>query len=56
MSTLKRVMREIHSRSVWQVLGAYVIGVWLLFETFEIEHEFAATYPELVESIVTACE
>ncbi|MDX1576957.1 MAG: hypothetical protein R3266_00665 [Gemmatimonadota bacterium] len=33
---LKKVIAELHRRSVWQVLAAYLVFTWLLFETFEL--------------------
>lgn len=32
MSGLKRFITEIHRRSLWQVLGIYVVGSWIAYE------------------------
>ncbi len=32
MEALKRLAREIHRRSVWQVMGVYALGGWFAFE------------------------
>ena len=32
MSGLKRLIREIHRRSLWQVLGIYLLASWVVFE------------------------
>lgn len=32
MSTFKRLIREVHRRSLWQVLGIYVVGAWLVYQ------------------------
>ncbi|UCF19938.1 MAG: hypothetical protein JSU87_00570, partial [Gemmatimonadota bacterium] len=32
MADLKRLIQEIHRRSLWQVLGIYVVGAWIAFE------------------------
>ncbi len=29
---LKRLIAEIHRRSLWQVLGIYVVGSWIALE------------------------
>ena len=31
MSRLKRLIHEIHRRSLWQVLGIYLVGAWVAF-------------------------
>jgi tetratricopeptide (TPR) repeat protein len=36
MSGLKRLVHEIHRRSLWQVLGIYVAGVWLILQVAEV--------------------
>lgn len=36
MSALRGVIRELHRRSLWQVLAIYLVLGWLLFETFEV--------------------
>ncbi|MCG8469319.1 MAG: tetratricopeptide repeat protein [Gemmatimonadetes bacterium] len=33
---MRRLIGELHRRSIWQVLAGYLIFAWLLFETFEI--------------------
>jgi tetratricopeptide (TPR) repeat protein len=33
---LKRLIGELHRRSLWQVVVGYLVFVWLLFETFEV--------------------
>lgn len=30
--SLKRLIQEIHRRSLWQVLGIYLVGAWIAFE------------------------
>ncbi len=32
MSSLKRLVNEVHRRSLWQVLGAYIAGAWVGYE------------------------
>ncbi len=32
MSGLKKLIHEIHRRSLWQVLGIYLGASWLVFE------------------------
>jgi hypothetical protein len=32
MSRLKRLIHEIHRRSLWQVLGIYVVGGWIAYQ------------------------
>ncbi len=32
MSSLKRLVNEVHRRSLWQVLGAYLAGAWVGYE------------------------
>jgi hypothetical protein len=32
MTRLRRLIREIHRRSLWQVLGVYVVGGWAALE------------------------
>ena len=32
MSGFKRLIHEIHRRSLWQVLGIYVVSSWIVFE------------------------
>jgi hypothetical protein len=35
MSRLKRLIHEIHRRSLWQVLGIYVVGAWIAFQVVQ---------------------
>jgi hypothetical protein len=35
MSRLKRLIVEVHRRSLWQVLGIYVGGAWVCYEIIE---------------------
>ena len=35
MSRLKRLIHEIHRRSLWQVLGIYLVGAWIAFQGVE---------------------
>ena len=35
MSHLKRFIHEIHRRSLWQVLGIYLVGAWVAFQGIE---------------------
>ena len=35
MSRLKRLIHEIHRRSLWQVLGIYLVGSWIAFQGVE---------------------
>lgn len=35
MSRLKRLIHEIHRRSLWQVLGIYLVGAWVAFQGIE---------------------
>jgi TolB-like protein/Flp pilus assembly protein TadD len=35
MNRLKRIIREVHRRSVWQVLGIYVFGSWIALQVVE---------------------
>jgi tetratricopeptide (TPR) repeat protein/TolB-like protein len=35
MSRLKRLIVEIHHRSLWQVLGIYLVGAWIGFEIIQ---------------------
>jgi hypothetical protein len=32
MDRLKRVIVEVHRRSLWQVLGIYLVGSWVTYE------------------------
>jgi len=43
---VKRIIREIHGRSLWQVLGIYVAGSWVALKVVETlaENENAAKY------------
>jgi TolB-like protein len=35
VSRLKHLIQEIHRRSLWQVLGIYVVGAWVTFQGIE---------------------
>jgi tetratricopeptide (TPR) repeat protein len=35
MSRLKRLLVEVHRRSLWQLLGSYVVGAWLVLQLAE---------------------
>ncbi|MEJ2339376.1 MAG: hypothetical protein P8Y15_10820, partial [Gemmatimonadales bacterium] len=35
MNRVIRLIREIHSRSLWQVLGIYVVGSWLVLQVVD---------------------
>lgn len=35
MSDLKRLIQEIHGRSLWQVLGIYLLASWVVFEVVQ---------------------
>jgi TolB-like protein/Flp pilus assembly protein TadD len=35
MSRLKQFVTEIHRRSLWQVLGIYVVGAWIAFQVVQ---------------------
>ncbi len=35
MSRLKQLIHEIHRRSLWQVLGIYVVGSWLILQAVD---------------------
>ena len=35
MSPLKRLIHEIHRRSLWQVLGIYVAGSWVILQVID---------------------
>ena len=32
MSRLKQLIQEVHRRSLWQVLGIYLLASWIVFE------------------------
>ena len=36
MSRLKRLIQEIHQRSLWQVLGIYLVGAWVALQGVEV--------------------
>ena len=36
MSALKQFVREIHRRSVWQVLGIYAVGAWIALQVVDV--------------------
>jgi TolB-like protein len=42
MDELKRIIREIHGRSLWQVLGIYLAGSWIALQVVEIVVETAS--------------
>ncbi len=35
MAHLKQVIHEIHRRSLWQVLGIYLVGSWLVLQVVD---------------------
>ncbi len=35
MSGLKRLIQEIHRRSLWQVLGIYLLASWVVFQVIQ---------------------
>ncbi len=35
MSRLKRLIQDIHRRSLWQVLGIYLAGAWVALQGIE---------------------
>ena len=35
MAELKDVLKELHRRSLWQVLAIYVVGAWIGFEVIQ---------------------
>jgi TolB-like protein len=37
--TLKQLIQEIHRRSLWQVLGIYLVGGWVVFEVVQTATE-----------------
>jgi hypothetical protein len=41
MHTLRKLIRELHRRSVWQVLGGYLVGAWLASELVTVLTRFA---------------
>ena len=47
MSLLRRLAREAHRRSLWQVLGVYVLGAWIGFQAVLALHDGLAL-PEWV--------
>ena len=56
-SSLKKLIAEIHRRSVWQVLGAYLVGSWIAYQVV-----WNRVFPLVIGSftysfslIVTAC-
>lgn len=32
MNQLKRIVREAHRRSLWQVLAIYLVGAWIVYQ------------------------
>jgi tetratricopeptide (TPR) repeat protein len=50
MKRLKQLIHEIHRRSLWQVLGIYVVGSWIAYEVIQSLTEglgFPAWFPPL---------
>jgi hypothetical protein len=41
MSSLKKLIHEIHRRSLWQVLGIYLVGSWGVLQVVEVVTESA---------------
>jgi hypothetical protein len=35
MARLKQLIREIHRRSLWQIVGVYVVGSWLVLQAVD---------------------
>ncbi len=35
MSGLKRLIHEIHRRSLWQVVGIYLVASWIVFQVIQ---------------------
>jgi uncharacterized membrane protein YhdT len=35
MSLLKRLIVEVHRRSLWQLLASYIVGAWLVLQIAE---------------------
>ncbi len=35
MSGLKRLIQEIHRRSLWQVVGIYLVASWIVFQVIQ---------------------
>ena len=35
MTGLRQLIREIHRRSLWQVLGIYLVGSWLVLQAVD---------------------
>jgi len=35
MTRLRQLIHEIHRRSLWQVLGIYVVGSWLVLQVVD---------------------
>ena len=35
MSGLRRLIQEIHRRSLWQILGIYVVGSWVALQVVD---------------------
>jgi hypothetical protein len=36
VSRLRRLIQEIHRRSIWQVLGIYLVGAWVALQGVEV--------------------
>ncbi|MEX1258961.1 MAG: hypothetical protein WEG36_15300 [Gemmatimonadota bacterium] len=39
---LRKLFREIHRRSLWQVLGTYILGSWVVLQVEEAQTRLAA--------------
>jgi hypothetical protein len=50
VSRLKRLIQEIHRRSLWQVLGIYLVGAWVTFQGIEA-FAFGLGLPEWVPGL-----
>ncbi|MFV1987739.1 MAG: hypothetical protein ACC682_10675 [Gemmatimonadota bacterium] len=53
MPSLKRLIHEIHRRSLWQVIGIYLAGAWVALQVVEQLAE-AAGMPEWVRPLMLA--
>lgn len=53
MTRLPRIVREIHRRSVWQVLGIYVVASWVVLQVVETLSSLL-TLPEWFPSFAVA--
>ncbi len=36
MNDLKRIFHEIHGRSIWQILGFYLVGAWIALQVVDV--------------------